>query len=1526
MAKIRRVPRGDDPHKYSTVESRALNTSSSNGEPLCQNEITLENQNIVNNLRNSPDHNEHPIGDDQNAASGNGGQNDSLSNEDVAQTQADDDRCFVEVPLNAKRASSFSEQQNSSPNDTDEKVDFNVNPIILTMLMVSNLVGEREDELFIDSRACPVNARYIYMSRLSCIEPEDNLFMRLLEERPDKSVSSVFDGNYILTLTGLKYKPTHNQFLCEEYSPLLSTSRNNFRLSDLGTFVAVPLTNEVLIQALGKLGYSDVEVYKSLNKLNLVRSLFRALSKHAPRNNSFETLQAFIQTHLKPFLNETTELWGVEHLDSKFDQRDTKFLRRFIQLNFSRIYGIGLHVADGIHRLTSANNALCGFNPSEKLTNSHKLVDRYFESMPHCDGKLFNRLERKINVYIPTRLNEELFTHFISLSLESQKAQKNGQPHNLLDFYSMVYRNVDILLPSLYIWDHATLHRALSNRIYTNPENNPKERQLDEPFVKQLFGDAGLDEGECQSRLTELKDTQNAKKRSKDISVAGFVLSGIIHNTVKIICQAITSRSIPTHLIELANKYGNINVDHFADSKQIVKGIFRSKLKNTFNSWTPGIRPFPFTMNGLEDIIIIFQDNANPFSDEKKETLFKRDLEGGVGNLTQDEVIFVYLLFCSRLSKECHRLLGNFFQGRAPKGPQVEQRSLPTNESIKAYLRAAFFLIRQSVLKSRNIWKKVIFKKTKFVHPIQELDDDLIFLTLLPSGVEMGIGWMLHRGISPVLSTEERDLCNDLKEKATLKQCQCEDTKLARCTCAIPFGNMSMYAILVFSYQMKLHLDDTKIAFKEWLMTHWDAERNRIRNRITEEEYAKTEYDGGGTNKRIFSDCISHLTVGGAESVDPRGRDGLQLFNLVRYSPQSPSFPQGRVTCVMSEFSLGENRVSIWQEFNRKVSNWKSITQVLAAQCPVTGRITARREQGIANDDGSRVLPNPSEGQSLPFNRGNQNVSVDNDRDIGHQKAASHRSRQDADQEEGVSVDQRKRSESEPAGSVVHQRHANKKGRVVHQRDARQREADQEMGVSVNQRNRSESEPVGGPVRHQRDADQEMGEAVAPIQSDEADMPGVSLNESDEDSCCYKSTTVGTFCDKPERVCYPFNIFPLIRGHRCTYTSVRRVDWMIFHHMICIIKNLRDSNFSCNFVDLTMKWKVIVKSFKSLLKSLQASRSCVICQNNKATNFDKSVKETFRGYCIDCSAWIESMEGQISGLLISSKQKKKPHPQLKGLRIHIKLPKRTSDDEDLSPPPRKKKRILSDSESYDDNDILSDRDGMMKTMEESGVFDKVTDLSTTFRMLMDHNSEAAAPDLPLQYLDQVSRMWNRPSTRSLLTDRVIQYPNDDCDASQSQMSELSAEEEAHMETPQSEQVCSYCNVKDLPTHECTVCKDKRYHNDCYKKQTYYPLYQRMFSTGGLCSECYQGKMESVCTCCAGPKCSHLSDEGGSTYFLPGDALSTVRSCAHCKFFLHSECSCGTDDMDQLQQISDVKLADGYNALCKLCFTDILNCN
>jgi len=68
-------------------------------------------------------------------------------------------------------------------------------------------------------------------------------------------------------------------------------------------------------------------------------------------------------------------------------------------------------------------------------------------------------------------------------------------------------------------------------------------------------------------------------------------------------------------------------------------------------------------MNGLDDIVASFEESADPFSDGKKHTLFKRDLEGGPA-LTQDEVILFYLVFCSRLSKECNRLLSNFFQGR----------------------------------------------------------------------------------------------------------------------------------------------------------------------------------------------------------------------------------------------------------------------------------------------------------------------------------------------------------------------------------------------------------------------------------------------------------------------------------------------------------------------------------------------------------------------------------------------------------------------------------------------------------------------------------------------------------------------------------------------------------------------------------------------------------------------------------------------------------------------------------------------
>jgi hypothetical protein len=59
-----------------------------------------------------------------------------------------------------------------------EKVDFAINFLMLMILIVSNLVNEQDDN-FIDSLACPVNARHIYKSRLSCVEEGKNLFMKL---------------------------------------------------------------------------------------------------------------------------------------------------------------------------------------------------------------------------------------------------------------------------------------------------------------------------------------------------------------------------------------------------------------------------------------------------------------------------------------------------------------------------------------------------------------------------------------------------------------------------------------------------------------------------------------------------------------------------------------------------------------------------------------------------------------------------------------------------------------------------------------------------------------------------------------------------------------------------------------------------------------------------------------------------------------------------------------------------------------------------------------------------------------------------------------------------------------------------------------------------------------------------------------------------------------------------------------------------------------------------------------------------
>ena len=312
----KKVPHGEDPRKYSSYKSGTSNNSVDHGQQLGR-DIPLPGD-----LCQAP--NEY---DAVYLKIWNPCQNDNCADETTAQIENENDE--NDIDLNNKCNPSFPAVTSLeiSGSGNVKKVDFAINPLMLTILMVSNLVYE-QDDTFIDSLACPMNARHIYKSRLSCIEEGQNLFMKLLAECPDERLNSVFDGNFMLSLTGLKFIRSDEQHGCENYSPLVSTSLSNSGVNDdVATYVTVPLTSEDLTVALDKIGFSTRKVYESMNKLNLVKTFFRAIERHTPCSNSVDTLSTFIQTYMRPYLNEGAELWGVKYLNEKLDQGDRKFLR-----------------------------------------------------------------------------------------------------------------------------------------------------------------------------------------------------------------------------------------------------------------------------------------------------------------------------------------------------------------------------------------------------------------------------------------------------------------------------------------------------------------------------------------------------------------------------------------------------------------------------------------------------------------------------------------------------------------------------------------------------------------------------------------------------------------------------------------------------------------------------------------------------------------------------------------------------------------------------------------------------------------------------------------------------------------------------------------------------------------------------------------------------------------------------------------------------------------------------------------------
>ena len=1392
-----------------------------------------------------------------------------------------------------------------------DKIDIIINPIVLTVLMVSNIVGHTEDDFIIDSMSCPINARYINTSRLSCFDEESNLFMQLIQERPGQ-VSSVFDGSYAVTLTGLKYLPPGSQCCSEEYSPLVSNSLCECpsSSSDGGTYVAVPLTCEILKEGLRKLGYHNVPESKFI----LVKAFARALTERVLIDNSVESLQKFITDYMSSYCNDTPGLWGVRQLDSKLVEADRKFLRRFIQLNFSKIYLVASMHADGNHRMTAGNNAICACNPSIDIPQSQELVSQYFDSTPHSDVNF----AKKVDLYIPTRLNHRLFTQFRNLSLKSQKTQIGGQPSNLLDFYFPVFRNVNEILPSRYIWDHPELPMALSNDIYENPEADPSSRKLNEPFIRQLYQNVGIQGAECDAKLAELIEFHQCQgKKRKDVSVAAHVLGGIIEHTyVKTICQAMSCGSIHPAYTTIAKRYGNIDVTRFSQYQPVAKAIFRSKKKNTFGSYTDGIRPFPFTMNGLEDIGTIFEDYPDPFCDEKKETLFKRELqlEGEPTiKLTQDEVIFVYLLFCSMLSEECNLLLSNFFRGNQVTGqlgrPRA-QRGLPTNESVRTYLRAAFFVIRQSVLKSKNIWKKVVFIKLNFAHPIQELHDDVLFLVILRSGVVEGIRWMLYQGISPVLSLQERDMCNDLKMRAKLRRCQCDPKRLNECRCAIPFGDISMYTVLVFSNQMGLHHQaNAHMVFKHWLSTHWACELGRIRDLISAEDFEMAQYSGGGTNRRVLSDCISHLSVGGSATLDPRGRsflnpqtgveEELNLFNIVRFggsvSTQKLSIQGAVLTCVISEFVesfIQKERMEIWHSFNEDAGTWKSITHNLASRCPVhyenpltrKGSEINLEDEEVGHQNESLAVQGP-EGDQVEIRVGKQS---ENSQAVGNQNQIIDLPG-DGVRSETVGGVGNLTNALEEHGAVLNQ--AAKMGEYQNMRSDDQ---------NILQPNQVVVQAEGGVVLQAQACvgdDGEPGEANANL------ADSTHADDSDDKSVLTVERKIGadTYYSKQKSARFPVNLFTLVEKKSVRgYHTVCRTDWMVIHNILESIEDLRShlGHPSLPFTETEQMLKV----YKKTMKTYEKSGYCVLCQTPKSIKYGKSVKLPLRSYCQNCIDYItriktlpgfpfqipppDNSDAEVSQL---------PHvrdshtsPQVTKKKIHSRMKRKISDDDSHD------KSFQVDSGFFDIDDKLSYDKNFLLGLDESQRKVHLGDLGkgiTKQICNLKNESERIVTNVPDQ-------------------DIVVQGQDD--------MSDITGEHPGPIR-------CSYCDKTDDPLHQCTACRDSHYHPDCYDGSPYYHLYKKKFGRErGLCSRCYNGKLRWIATCCAGYLCSRLTEEDGKLTLFPLDdkGLSHTVLCCECKGFMHMECGCGDDDLKHLKENGDITFDESNASFCKLCLFDI----
>ena len=283
----------------------------------------------------------------------------------------------------------------------------------------------------------PWNPRDLSLSRLTCEDPVENVFMVVTSGADSQvEVAASLTARMFMVFTSFG----------DEGAPMRPADRavTDDALEAPVVFHATPLTKEILIRATG-IVLGQVEgppVCAELQGGNhdmraLLERYVAALRGHVPRRNSLHGMRRFITDRLlKPMGGRSTVpqdlLWGGHVLNNYLHglQQDEcarrSFLRQWIVNNLARVTGVVGHPLNGNNRCAALDCAVKGtVPPCGDGEPQGRLVDRIRDFVEkEGDQQSLARVSSRLLATFPVRLDRDTRTAGETLATRSQEQEQ----------------------------------------------------------------------------------------------------------------------------------------------------------------------------------------------------------------------------------------------------------------------------------------------------------------------------------------------------------------------------------------------------------------------------------------------------------------------------------------------------------------------------------------------------------------------------------------------------------------------------------------------------------------------------------------------------------------------------------------------------------------------------------------------------------------------------------------------------------------------------------------------------------------------------------------------------------------------------------------------------------------------------------------------------------------------------------------------------------------------------------------------